>query len=279
MEFLINWIRDEQDSCAPGGSLVMHSALSMLLTMMFRKMAQNQNIKLSVNEYILDYFKKNNLVFTSVDTNRITKLLKNSNNNANFYIDGDVDSFLKKLNTKMTTVVQSLGAKGGASYSYTTTQLGNEVFLKLVIEQSGHKHSPKKVSGTPANCYQTGTKDYYKCSCGRIFSDSKGKNELSSPEVLDKTSHTESEEWRYDNMAHWKYCTVCNADIDTASALHKDDNEDKQCDTCLAEVTEIFEEIKTEESNEEDPPIIPTALGMAVIVIAVVVLFTKFLRR
>ena len=59
MEFLINWIRDEQDSCAPGGSLVMHSALSMLLTMMFRKMAQNQNIKLSVNEYILDYFKKN----------------------------------------------------------------------------------------------------------------------------------------------------------------------------------------------------------------------------
>ena len=59
MEFLINWIRDEQDSYAPGGNLVMHSALSMLLSMIFRKMAQNQHIKLSVNEYLLDYFKNN----------------------------------------------------------------------------------------------------------------------------------------------------------------------------------------------------------------------------
>ena len=59
IEFLINWIRDEQQSFAPSGELIMHSALSMLLSLIFRKMAQNQNIKLSVNEYLLDYFKKN----------------------------------------------------------------------------------------------------------------------------------------------------------------------------------------------------------------------------
>ena len=231
------------------------------------------------NSTELDYFKRNNLVFRSVETNRIIKLLKDSNNNISLYVDGNVDSFLKSLSNKMTTIVQSLGAKGGASYSYTTTQLGNEVFLKLVIEQSGHTHSLKKVSGSPATCYQTGTKDYYKCSCGRIFADSKGKKELPSPEVLEKTAHSESDEWRYDNMAHWKYCTVCDADIDTASALHKDDDEDRQCDICSTEVTEIFEEIESKESKEVDPPISPTALGMAVIVIAVVVLFTKFLRR
>lgn len=229
------------------------------------------------NNNEMNYFTKNNLVFDKVDTNRLVKLLKASNNTANFFISGDANAFLESLNSKMIKIASAINPNGGR-YSYTTLKLGGEIFLKLVIEPTGHKHSPKKVAEVSASCYQVGVKEHYKCSCGRIFSDSKGKNELSSPEVLDKTSHTESSEWRYDNMAHWKYCTVCDADIDSSSALHEDDNNDKVCDVCLAEVTEIFTESDIDQTSENKKEIPPVVIGVVVILV-VLSLFRKIKKK
>ena len=59
IEFLIDWIREEQNVSLPAGDMVMRSALSMLLGMIFRKMTQDQHLRFSVNDYLLKYFEDN----------------------------------------------------------------------------------------------------------------------------------------------------------------------------------------------------------------------------
>ena len=63
----------------------------------------------------LDYFKKNNLVFTKVETKRLVNLLKKSDNRISIYVDGDVNAFVKSLGDKMKDIVTSLGAKSGTT--------------------------------------------------------------------------------------------------------------------------------------------------------------------
>ena len=50
IEFLIDWIREEQSALLPAGGMVMRSALSMLLGVVFRKMSQAQHLRFSVND-------------------------------------------------------------------------------------------------------------------------------------------------------------------------------------------------------------------------------------
>ena len=59
IEFLLEWTREEQKNNAPAKELILYSALSMLLSLVFRKMAENQNVKISLNDYLLAYIEKN----------------------------------------------------------------------------------------------------------------------------------------------------------------------------------------------------------------------------
>ncbi len=59
IEFLLNWSHEEQQRNAPGGNLVIYSALSMILCLVFRKMAEKQNIKLTINDQLLAYLERN----------------------------------------------------------------------------------------------------------------------------------------------------------------------------------------------------------------------------
>lgn len=59
IEFLLNWTREEQKLRAPASHLIMYSALSMLLSIVFRKMTENQNARLSVNDHLLSYIERN----------------------------------------------------------------------------------------------------------------------------------------------------------------------------------------------------------------------------
>lgn len=197
-----------------------------------------------------DYFKKNNLVFKSVEVKKIVNLLKKSENTASFYVEGDLNAFLKKLSGKMEDIVIALGATGGTTYTYSTTCLGNEVVLTVFLEHEGHKHSPKKVKGTAPTCFKTGIKDYYKCSCGRMFADSSAKTEISSTEslVLERTEHHVSEDLHFDKTAHWNYCTDCGADIDGSSSLHTDKDGDLVCDLCGSQVEPLL--LRTVDLNQ-----------------------------
>ena len=59
IEFLIRWVQDEQQGHAPGRDMVLHSAISMILSIIFRKMTEDPTVRLSVNEYLLEYVKRN----------------------------------------------------------------------------------------------------------------------------------------------------------------------------------------------------------------------------
>ena len=58
-EFLIEWMRQEQSKSAPAGGMILHSAVSMLLSIIFRKMTEDQSARLSVNDHLLAYVERN----------------------------------------------------------------------------------------------------------------------------------------------------------------------------------------------------------------------------
>ena len=59
IDFLLGCIEDEQRSAAPAGEMIMRSSLSTILSLVFRKMSENKNVKLSVNNGLLEYMKRN----------------------------------------------------------------------------------------------------------------------------------------------------------------------------------------------------------------------------
>lgn len=59
IEFLLDWTREEQKNVAPAGKLIIYSALSMLLSLVFRKMTENQSERLTLNDQLLSYMERN----------------------------------------------------------------------------------------------------------------------------------------------------------------------------------------------------------------------------
>ena len=59
IEALIEWTEEEQKKEAPGGELMKHSALNLLLSMVFRKMAETDTERLKINEALLSYIDRN----------------------------------------------------------------------------------------------------------------------------------------------------------------------------------------------------------------------------
>lgn len=59
IEMLLDWTQEEQRSSAPAGELIIYSALSMLLSVVFRKMTENQSARASINDQLLAYIERN----------------------------------------------------------------------------------------------------------------------------------------------------------------------------------------------------------------------------
>ena len=59
IEWLLDWTHEEQAARAPAGELIIYSALSMLLSVVFRKMTENQSTRLSLNDQLLAYIERN----------------------------------------------------------------------------------------------------------------------------------------------------------------------------------------------------------------------------
>lgn len=57
--FLLNWTKEEQSEGAPASNLILHSGISMLLSLVFRKMTEHQGIRLSLNNHLLSYIERN----------------------------------------------------------------------------------------------------------------------------------------------------------------------------------------------------------------------------
>lgn len=59
IETLLAWTHEEQRSDLPARDLILHSALSMLLSFIFRKMTENQTLRFSINDRLLAFIEKN----------------------------------------------------------------------------------------------------------------------------------------------------------------------------------------------------------------------------
>ncbi len=56
-----------------------------------------------------------------------------------------------------------------------------------------HKHNPKLVAKVEPTCSDAGTEAYYKCSCGKLYSDAEGTNEIDAPVSIDALDHSFSD--------------------------------------------------------------------------------------
>ncbi len=59
LEFLIQWTKREQEANAPAGELIRHCALTMLLSLVFRKMSERPSGRMTVGEVLLSYIRRN----------------------------------------------------------------------------------------------------------------------------------------------------------------------------------------------------------------------------
>lgn len=59
IEFLLDWTRQEQKNNIPAGNTIIHSSLSILLSMVFRKMTENQTGRITLDGQLLHYIERN----------------------------------------------------------------------------------------------------------------------------------------------------------------------------------------------------------------------------
>lgn len=59
IEFILAWTEQEQKKRDNATELVLYSSLTLLLSVVFRRMTENQNTRFSVNDYLLQYIRQN----------------------------------------------------------------------------------------------------------------------------------------------------------------------------------------------------------------------------
>ena len=91
----------------------------------------------------------------------------------------------------------------------TCTICGYEIAPML-----GHIHADNlmPVYAVKPTCTKDGNIDYYVCSCGRLFTDADGKNEITAADtVIAATGHHYLTSWTFDSGSHWHECDVCGS--------------------------------------------------------------------
>ena len=75
-------------------------------------------------------------------------------------------------------------------YSSEAGRAEDELSIEeIIVRATGHVNLTKHEE-VPAQCLENGTKEYYECECGLLFSDDKGQNEVSQAElVIAATGH------------------------------------------------------------------------------------------
>ena len=96
-----------------------------------------------------------------------------------------------------------------------------------------HTHSLTLVAEVTATCTDAGKAAYYACDgCDLKFSDAAGKKEIADKKDLDiaPLGHQISENWEFDENAHWHTCSVCNSKVMETEEEH--DLQDEKCAVC-----------------------------------------------
>ena len=91
----------------------------------------------------------------------------------------------------------------------TCTICGYEIAPMLGHIHANHLMSVYAVKPT---CTKDGNIDYYVCSCGKLFTDADGKNEITAADtVISAAGHRYLTSWTFDSDSHWHKCAVCGS--------------------------------------------------------------------
>ena len=111
----------------------------------------------------------------------------------------------------------------------------------------GHIHANHltPVAAAAATCTDAGNTAYYKCSCGKLFTDDTAATETTLEAVtINALGHDHSGAWVSDDDEHWKVCARegCGERLDTAAhnpsdwTFIGDGHHDKKCTVCGKQV-------------------------------------------
>ena len=97
-------------------------------------------------------------------------------------------------------------------------------FVGCNTDVTTHKHTLVEVAAKQATCTEEGNINYWKCSdasCGKLFSDSEGKTEITATDVVVPVTHDWQQTWTNDANGHWHACSNCGAKSNEASHTEK----------------------------------------------------------
>ena len=113
----------------------------------------------------------------------------------------------------------------------------------------GHIHADNlmPVYAVKPTCTKDGNIDYYVCSCGRLFADADGKNEITAADtVIAAMGHHYLTSWTFDSGSHWHECDVCGS-ADTiephVSSGEATETAAETCTICGYEIAPMLEHI------------------------------------
>ncbi len=181
-----------------------------------------------------NYFVKNNAVYTAFDYNRIKNAFID-NKTISIFLSGNTTSFFEELNAALGSIATEASSVPISSCKINIKNIGREYQIALYVTEINHKHSLSYVPKKSPTCLSTGYVEYYTCSCGKRFSDSNAKNEITDTDSLKLAAlaHTPSG-WKSNSSVHWKECTssYCGSVIANTEAKHSDSDGNGKCDIC-----------------------------------------------
>ena len=94
-----------------------------------------------------------------------------------------------------------------------------------------HVHKGTPVAEKQPTCTQNGNAAYYRCGCGKLFTDEACTQETTAEAVTKPAlGHDFETAWLSDEAGHWHKCSRC--DVTDTKAAHADADKNGKCDAC-----------------------------------------------
>jgi len=124
----------------------------------------------------------------------------------------------------------------------------------VITPAKQHEHTLSKVAKVGASCTSVGKEQHYVCSgCSKLFSDSKGTNEITDPDSIVIPAAGHKEKWKSDADNHWKECSVKDCGAVTVEKEAHNFNKAGKCTVCSYKSAETTDSTQnTDATHEED---------------------------
>lgn len=127
----------------------------------------------------------------------------------------------------------------GAAATETTPQICTTCGY-VITPALGHVHTShlNSVAAQAPTCTAPGNDAYWKCDCGKLFSDAAATTETTLAAVTKAALGHTPDDWQFDNDNHWKVCATCHTELDKAAHVNFDkwqpgvDGHYHECSVC-----------------------------------------------